>query len=539
MRASTLRKRGATDDEIARARGAVIAELARRSGSRSFSAFVKQAWPYVMQVDPLVWGWHMDVMCNHLEEVAFGRISKLLINVPPGHAKSVLLCVLWPAWIWTWWPKCQFLFGSYAHPLAERDSLRCRAVIESEWYRKAYSEPGGWSLRSDQNTKGWFVNTLGGERFATGIGGVGRRAHIIGIDDPLDAKDRYSKSARERANDWIGTTLSQRFVDASTGRAAMIMQRLHEEDPSAFVLAAPGWEHLMLPSEYDPMRRAHTYTMIGGERTTFFEDPRTIAGEPLFPLKFPPRVLDAFKLPNALGTHGFATLHQQYPRPEEGGLFKLEDWRFWRPDANTRERLGYLDTVIRPRGCVTADEFPARELNLAELDDALISVDATFKETKKGSFVAIQVWGRKGARRLLLYAFRRRMDFTDTVAQLLRIIQLFPEVRRKLIEGKANGDAIISTLEKQHHIVGLEAVPVTGGNKEQRAAAMQPYVTGHNVELPEGAPWVEDHVQEHAMFPNGTADDQVDCQSQGLQGLEKKRTAMDLWGELDEEDPFD
>ena len=144
--------------------------------------------------------------------------------------------------------RCQMMFASYAAELSVRDSVRCRAVIESEWYREMYMKPGNWALTRDQNAKGYFVNTAGGERFSTGIGGTGRRAHIIGIDDPLEAVDAHSKAARTAANEWIGQTLSQRFIDPAKDRTVMIMQRLHDEDPSGFVLDGGGWEHLMLPS---------------------------------------------------------------------------------------------------------------------------------------------------------------------------------------------------------------------------------------------------------------------------------------------------
>ena len=50
---------------------------------------------------------------------------------------------------------------------------------------------------------------------------------------------------------------------------------------------------------------------------------------------------------------------------------------------------------------------------------------------------------------------------------------------------------------------------------------MSPLVEARNVHLPapELAPWVGDLIEEAAMFPNGTHDDQVDALTQALTRL--------------------
>lgn len=529
----TISERGVSPLEIAKLRERFLAEEARRTGQKNFASFVKQAWAHTPQSDPLEWNWHLDAICMHLESVARGEISNLVINIGPGHAKSILMAVLWPAWVWTWWPRCQFIFASYAEALAVRDSVRCRAVIESEWYVKNFSSRSGWEMRRDQNAKGHFVNTLGGERFSTGIGGTGRRAHIIGIDDPIDASERHSKAARDSANEWIGNTISQRFVDPKQPRVALIMQRLHQEDPAGYVLAGGGWEHLMLPSEYEPQRKSVTHRKIVRDgvlrREKFWEDPRTVEGDLLFPQRFSKEVLERYKKPNELGAEGFAGQHQQNPTPSGGGIFAVSAWRYWTSDEATLMRLGYAREAPRPRG---AHEGPPRSVDFADLEEILLSVDPTFHETQSGSYVAIHVWGKLGARRLLLDRVHKRMDFTETVQTLLHVIERWPRARRKLIEGKANGDAIISTLERAHGIIGLEAVKVTG-SKLQRAHAGQPYQSAGNVELPNGAPWLEEYIAEHAAFPRGLHDDDVDAQSQALAGFEALTTTAELWAMAD------
>jgi len=493
-------------------------EKQRRACVRSFSEFVKVFWHLVPQCDPLVWGWHMDVMCRHFEEVAHGRMPRLLINCPPGHAKSVLLAVLWPAWIWTWWPKCQLFFTSYSMSFVLRDSTRCRAVIESELYKELFSNPQKWKLSDDQNTKSKFTNTAGGSRQCSSVGGEGTgiRAHIIGIDDPINQLDALSKTVRETTNDFIGQTLTTRFVDARQPRIAMIMQRLHEEDPSHFVMSGKDWEHLMLPSEYDSFRQSVTYVTVDGERKEFWRDPRTQDGELLFSAKFPREVLENFKLPNSLGSDGFASQHQQMPMPADGGMFNKANWRFWKsegtPDCSR----------TRPRGCW---DGPAREVPTS-FDRIIISVDATFKKTVSGSFVSMQVWGKKGPDRYLLDRVHDRMDFEETCQALKMLAKKWPKAYGKYIEAKANGEAIMSRLKKE--ISGM--VPVEASDsKEARAYATQPFQKAGNVFLPDGAPWLDEYINEHAMFPKGAHDDDVDAQSQGILALEEADTTAQKW----------
>lgn len=510
----------------------IIAERARRSGSRSFAAFVAQAWQYVPQVEPLVWGWHMQAICDHLEAVARGEIPRLVINVPPGHAKSVLMAVLWPAWIWTWWPKCQFLFASYSHGFVVRDAGRCRDVINSDWYRETFSDPAGWEIRSDQNAKDNFANTAGGVRFSTSTDGqgAGLRAHIIGIDDPLNIKEANSKAAREAANDFIGKTLSQRFVDPRKPRVAMIMQRLHEEDPTGFVMQGGGWENLRLPSEFEAdnvsvtfrnVERANDNGTLGSFREEFWRDPRKADGDLLFPERFTREVLEDAKKPSALGIDGYAGQHQQRPSPAGGLLFKKDAWRFWKPDGVGPEWM-----AARPRGCKEPVELSA--IPLPEMDRKIISVDASFKETTSGSYVVIQVLGRAGPNRFVLYQARGRWDFLETCREIELARKMFPDADI-YIEEKANGSAIINVLKAK--LDRIEPVNPEGG-KEARASAAQPYQRSGNCYLPDGAPWLPEFVEEFASFPKGKNDDQVDAYSQGMLVLEDDDSTATLWARI-------
>ena len=119
-------------------------KVEREHATRSFHEFVRQAWHVIEPSTPFVPGWHIDAIIDHLEAVSYGHIRNLLINVPPRHMKSLLVSVLWPAWEWTRWPERRWLFSSYAATLSIRDSVKCRRLIESPWYRARWGE----SLRS-------------------------------------------------------------------------------------------------------------------------------------------------------------------------------------------------------------------------------------------------------------------------------------------------------------------------------------------------------------------------------------------------------
>ncbi len=106
----------------------------------------------------------------------------------------------------------------------------------------------------------------------------------------------------------------------------------------------------------------------------------------------------------------------------------------------------------------------------------------------------------------------------------------WPDASRKLVEDKANGSAIVSTLE--HEIAGIIPVNPEGG-KEARAAAVQPQIESGNVYLPDGAPWLDDFVEEFAAFPRGRHDDQVDALSQALLDLNTEESGTMLLMRVD------
>ena len=142
--------------------GLELSQVKAEKARRCLKEFVMQAWPILEPGTELVEGIHIDAICLHLQAVTEGRIPNLIINVPPGHAKSLLTGVFWPAWAWIEHPESRWLFSSYREPLAVRDSLKCRRLIESDWYQQRWGNR--FQLRDDQNQKQRFENDRTGYR---------------------------------------------------------------------------------------------------------------------------------------------------------------------------------------------------------------------------------------------------------------------------------------------------------------------------------------------------------------------------------------
>ena len=106
--------------------------------------FVQGAWHVLEPTNKYVHGWHIEAICEHLEAVTRLEIRNLLINIPPRCAKSLLVAVFWPAWVWIKQPSKRWLYNSYAQDLSTRDSVKCRTLIQSPWYQARWGTALSW-----------------------------------------------------------------------------------------------------------------------------------------------------------------------------------------------------------------------------------------------------------------------------------------------------------------------------------------------------------------------------------------------------------
>lgn len=418
--------------------------------------------------------WHIEAMAAYLDAAATGEITRLVINLPPRMLKSTLVSVAWPAWLLAQQPDIRIMAASYAQSLAVKHSTDCRAVLQSRWYRQCFPAT---RLSGEQNEKEKFATTRRGYRLATSVGGAatGEGGRILIVDDPINPLQAGQHTARQAVNQWFDHTFATRLDDKRCGSIVVVMQRLHTEDLSGYLLARGGWEHLNLPA----IAPSRTVVQLGG-----FEHVRE-AGEALHPARENLALLERTK--RELGRANFSAQYQQQPISAEGTLVKAH-WFARSVPAQPWE------------GCVQSWDTA---IKAGDGHDA--SACATFVE-RDGVHYLVDMLVAK----LEYPALKRAMQ---AHAQRFR-----PEAI--LVEDKASGQSLLQDLRGEATMKLIARQPV--GDKLTRLIRVTPLMEAGCVALPPDAPWLMALEQELYSFPHGAHDDQVDAISQYLNWVRER-----------------
>lgn len=461
----------------------IKAELCRRS----FFEFVKEFWSEIIAEEP-VWNWHIEYLCNELQ-VYIERLAQIknedgliikkrepkeadvICNIPPGTSKSTIFTVMAPAFAWTIDPTLRILTFSYSSSLSLDHAVKSRDIIQSDKYRRYFSDI---AIKTDQNNKGHYKNTFGGERYATSVGGTitGFHAHLIIGDDPINPKSAASEAERLTANSFMDTTLSTRKVNKSVTITWLVMQRLHEEDPTGNWLKKKDKKiiHYCLPGELSndvrPVELKERY--VDG-----LLDPIRLTRENLAEQKID------------LGSYGFAGQIQQRPAPEDGGIWKK--WIIPIPDS----------------------KFPLR----SELLDYGTDWDLAYTEQEKNSASAYVTAGKKESYMYIDDIGFDWLEFPDLIAYMK--VRSAPHY----IEAKASGKSAKQTLTKS----GIPAIEikVEGGDKVARAKMATPYAEAGMVFIRQSLvdKLYNDSKQGILQFPNAAHNDLQDALVQAINRL--------------------
>ncbi len=302
-------------------------EIQQSLAEERLNSYTRLLWPVIEPSVPIVEGWAMDAISEHLEAVTAGQIRRLLINVPPGFRKSLQTCVFWPSWEWgpRGRPDLRYIFIGYRSKLTEGNNIKLRRLVESELYKQLWPHV---ALVGDQNTKGFFETTQTGFALSTSIDGtvMGKRGNRNVLDDPNNTREVDSEAATDATLQFISEVLPTRFNDAETDAQVTIMQRTGERDASGHMLANGLVDcHLCIPMEW---RKGHPYIAYPDRCTAIgWCDPRTEDGELAFPERFSREAVARLKqeMQSHGGDYAVAGQLDQLPIPRGGGLFQ-EGW---------------------------------------------------------------------------------------------------------------------------------------------------------------------------------------------------------------------
>jgi predicted phage terminase large subunit-like protein len=466
---------------------------------RSFFHFLQEFWEQVSN-DEFKPNWHIELLCNELTELA-EQVSKhqpkkhdLIVNIPPGTTKTITCSIMFPVWCWIRWHWMRFITASYSGALSLESAEYSRDLIRSEKFSNYFPY---LQIKQDKDTKSNFrvqkslpngVVQLGGNRYSTSVGGTltGFHGHILLVDDPLDPNRAVSEVELNNANRWMEQTLSTRKVDKAISPTVLIMQRLHQDDPSGHMLAKKkeNVRHISLPGEI----RNYKKEVKPKELIKKYKD------DLLDPNRMNWTVMQDMEAD--LGQYGYAGQVGQRPTPPGGGMFKVDHFQVidtLPSEVNWMNMVRYWDKA-------------------GTQDGGTYTVGCKMLRLKNDRYIIIDI--KRGQ-----WATEEREAIIKQTAQ-------------------ADGNSVMVYMEQEPGSGGKDSIDFSirnlagysvyadrpTGDKVFRADPYSVQVNNGNIMLLR-ADWNYEFIEEHRNFPFSTYKDQVDAASGGFSRLAHKRIA--------------
>lgn len=461
---------------------------------RSFWRFCQEFWEEIPGSGVLVPNWHMEVICNELQEIAErifrGEKKKydLIINVSPGASKSSICSILFPAWMWTRKPDTRVISSSHTDDLVLDLANKSRNVIKSDLYQACFPDV---MIREDQDTKGYYANSAGGDRKTCTIAGkspTGFHAHVLICDDPIDPKKAISDVELKAARYFYDSVIPSRKVNKEIAVEITIMQRLHVNDPTGHLLERSKLEntspirHICLPAElHEEAGKYSPENVIPVELAKHYKnglmDPRRISREIL-------------KRERAtMGAYAYAGQYLQSPIPLSGGLFSNHYFnQRVKAAPYDAKRIRYWDRAsTEGGGCYTAGVLLAKDREGNYYVEDLIHGQWEPHERNQ---------------RMRAAALKDRHKYG----------KYEPVILVEAEGGSSGRDAWKGVVRA---LAGFNVKEDrVSGSKEVRAEPWSAQLAAGNVYLVENGLWpINSFVEEHCAFPLGKTKDIVDASS--------------------------
>ena len=438
--------------------------LVRDIAQKSFMAFVKEMWP------GFIHGRHHALMAKKFEEIADGKVRRLIINMPPRHTKSEFASYLLPAWFLGKFPHKKVIQCSNTAELAVGFGRKVRNLVDGETYAKIFPNV---ALRTDSKAAGRWATNANGDYFAIGVGGTvtGKGADLLIIDDPHSEQEAAlaagDPSVYDKVHEWFTSGPRQRLQPG--GAIVIVMTRWGKRDLTGRVLQSmverdgDEWEVISLPAIMP-------------------------SGLSLWPEFWALPELE--KLKNELPISKWSAQYQQDPSAEEGAIVKREWWKVWEQE--------------RPPQCAFIIQ----------------SWDTAFTKNERSDYSACTTWGvfymnenENDPHVILLDALKERLEFPELKQRALEMYKEW-EPDAFIVEAKASGAPLVFELRRMG-IPVQEFTPTRGNDKITRVNSVSDLFASGKIWAPRKR-WAEEVIEEMAAFPNSDHDDLVDSATQAL-----------------------
>jgi len=421
---------------------------------------------------PFLRNWHIEAIIHRLEQVRKGEINRLIINLPPRYLKSILVSVAFPAFLLGHDPRRKIICLSYGADLSSKHAADFRAIVQSPWYLRAFP-----NFRVARTADSDVFTSRRGFRRTTSVGGAltGLGGDLFIIDDPLKPIDAQSQPLRDQVNGWFSNTLMSRLDNKERGSIIVVMQRVHLNDLSGYLIEnSGGWSVLNLAAIAEDEERI----LIGDDRYY-----HRFPGEVLHPEH--ESLLTLERLKRELGSEIFSAQYQQAPVPPGGAMFRRQWMRYY----DVLPERTYKTKVIQSWDCAAKDGAQ----NSWSVCTTWLIVDRTDY--------------------YLLDVTRGRYEYPRFRQTALALAERF-DPTAIIIEDASTGIALAQDL-KEGGRSRIRPVPVDR-DKATRLYVQTAKFEAGRVYFPRNAPYLADLEAELLSFPQGRHDDQVDSMTQAL-----------------------
>lgn len=457
-------------------------ELKRRAATKARTSLAHFA-QYVSDLEPTT---HHKILCWALQETIEGRMSRVMVFMPPGGAKSTYSSVFAPSWAVGRRPGVALIAASHTRALARNFGRRVRNTIRDARYREVFpdtlldpfsSAAHEWHTvqlaPGDERTSSYFAAGIG-----TGI--AGRRADIAVIDDPFKTRqDADSLVKRDAAWAWYMDDLRTRLKP--DGAIVYVATRWHEDDVAGRILP----EGYNGESGWIRARDGEMWFVISIQALAERADDilGRQPGESYWPGYFKREFLEQQRI--TLPPRSWSALYQQRPSPEQGDYYKREWFQWYDELPKHYHTFGASDyAVTQDGGDWTVHVVGA--VTGPRMMESLYLVDYWTGQT------ASDVWVEEFIRLVLRW---KPLDWAEEQGQI----------------GKSLGPYIDTEQTRRRAWTNRKQLSVAGGDKGARGQAFRALAAQRRVYLPRNAPWANELLDRLLRFGATTRDDDHDA----------------------------